>query len=61
MPTHLQWGCDGELHPEELAELQSLLVDQLNGPDLEFQALAEAFKPQLEDQESSCSVPQTTP
>ncbi len=61
MPTHLQWGCDGELHPEELAELQSLLVDQLNGPDLEFQALSEAFKPLLEDQESSCSVPQTTP
>lgn len=61
MPTHLQWGCDGELHPEELAELQSLLVDQLNGPDLEFQALSEAFKSQLEDQESSCSVPQTTP
>ena len=61
MPTHLQWGCDGELHPEELAELQSLLVDQLNGPDLEFQALSEAFNPQLEDQESSCSVPQTTP
>ena len=61
MPTHLQWGCDGELHPEELAELQTLLVDQLNGPDLEFQALSEAFKPQLEDQESSCSVPQTTP
>ena len=61
MPTHLQWGCDGELHPEELAELQSLLVDQLNGPGLEFQALSEAFKPQLEDQESSCSVPQTTP
>ena len=61
MPTHLQWGCDGELHPEELAELQSLLVDQLNGPDLEFQALSEAFKPQLKDQESSCWVPQTTP
>ena len=61
MPTHLQWGCDGELHPEELAELQSLLVDQLNGPDLEFQALSETLKPQLEDQESSCSVPQTTP
>ena len=52
MPTHLQWGCDGELHPDELAELQSLLVDQLNGPDLEFQALSEAFKPQLKDQES---------
>lgn len=61
MPTHLQWGCDGELHPEELAELQSLLVDQLNGPDLEFQALSEAFKPQLKDQESLSSVPQTNP
>ena len=59
MPTHLQWGCDGELHPEELAELQSLLVDQLNGPDLEFQALSEAFKPQPKDQELSCSEPQT--
>ena len=61
MPTHLQWGCDGELHPEELAELQSLLVDQLNGPDLEFQALSEAFKPQPKDQELSCSEPQTNP
>jgi hypothetical protein len=52
VPTHLQWGCDGELHPDELAELQSLLVDQLNGPDLEFQALSETFKPLQEDQES---------
>jgi hypothetical protein len=52
VPTHLQWGCDGELHPDELAELQSLLVDQLNGPCLEFQALSETFKPLQEDQES---------
>jgi hypothetical protein len=45
VPTHLQWSEDGELHPEELAQLQTLLAAGSSGCDLAFRALEQDLKP----------------
>jgi hypothetical protein len=37
--TDLQWRDNGELHPDELERLQQLLSQQIQGQELEFQAL----------------------
>ncbi len=48
LTTDLQWRDNGELHPDELERLQQLLSKQIQGPDLEFQALHEELKPRVQ-------------
>lgn len=56
MPTHLHWGEDGELHPEELVHLQTLLSPCPRGQHLEFQALERGLRVKPEDPERMRSV-----